>query len=180
MRWRELEQKIEERTKAIWLDEPEDLRRIRSGVVDSGAGSYGQWFTTILFAQSEVRGLCFNAATNVLIIAEDESYTLDQLKKLARVSFTARTGFLNYVGMHELGELFNEYLDLLDSIDSRDAFVRLTRALRQYGVRLHLWSEYSFPWDVGLHLQQLTPAVADRAAADVAEGPWQPVSYLLS
>jgi hypothetical protein len=47
-------------------------------------------------------------------------------------------------------------------------------------VRLHLWTEYSFPWNVGLHLQQLTPATADRAAADVAAGPWEPVEYLTS
>lgn len=180
MSWEAYERKLEECTRNIWLEEPEDLRRMRDGVVDSGAGSYGQWFTTILFAQSEVRGLCFYATSNVLILAEDESFTLDQLKHVARVSFTARVGFLNYVGMHELGDLYLEYLESLDSSDSREDFIRVTRALRTYGVRLHIWAEFCFPWDVGMQMQQVTPEELARVASDVEKGEWIAQPYLTS
>jgi len=178
MGWQELEARIRERTEAIWLEEPKDLRRLRNGVVDSGAGSYGQYFTTLLFAQSEVRGLCFNACTNILMLAQDESFSLDQLKKMARAHFTARVGFLNYVGLHELGTLFNEYFDLFDEIDSREAFVGLTGALKTYGVRLHLWTEHVFPWGLGVHLQQQTEEHVAELLAEVQAGPWTPVKYL--
>ena len=49
MTWQELEALFQEKTKAIWLNEPEDLERLRNGIIDSGAGSYGQVFTTLLF-----------------------------------------------------------------------------------------------------------------------------------
>ena len=70
-----LEQEILRRTEAIWLEEPRDLQRMVRGVVDSGAGAYGQCFTTLLFAQSEVRGLAYNATTAILNLSQDETST---------------------------------------------------------------------------------------------------------
>src|SRR5437879_3094192 len=131
--WQELERHIQARTQAIWLTEPEDLVRLRNGVIDSGAGSYGQVFTTLLFAQSEVRGLAYYAATAILNLAQDPSFTLEQLKKMARTHFAYRAGFLNYVGLHELGDLYQKYFALLDGLPDREAFVRLTQAIKSYG-----------------------------------------------
>lgn len=178
MTWEELEKLIEERTKAIWLTEPEDLERLRNGVIDSGAGSYGQVFTTLLFAQSEIRGLAYYASSAVLNLANDPSFTLDQLKKMAKAHFVYRAGFLNYVGLHELGGLYGKYFELLDGLDSREAFIRLTRAIKSYGARLHLWTEHVFPWGLGVHLAQRTPAEAARLQKQASRGPWIPVPYM--
>lgn len=172
--------KIKEATEGIWLEEPEDLRRIRLGIVDSEAGSYGQWFTTILFAQSEVRGLCYNATTHVLGVSDDESFTLDQLKKVARINFEGRVGFLNYVGLRELCGLYNEFLDLLNVISDRKLLLDLLNALRVYGVRYHMWAEYSFPWEVGMNLQQRTRPILSEAQAHLDRGPWEHQPYLLA
>src|SRR5438034_4085070 len=124
MKWEELEKLIRQKTQGIWMTEPEDLVRLRNGVVDSGAGSYGQAFPTLLFAQSELRGLAYYATTAILRLAQDESFTLEQLKKMAKAHFSYRAGFLNYVGLHELGDLYQKYFALLDGLPSRQAFIR--------------------------------------------------------
>jgi hypothetical protein len=47
-----------------------------------------------------VRGL---AASHILTLSADETFTLDMLKKMTRTHFAGRSGFLNYIGVHELG-----------------------------------------------------------------------------
>jgi hypothetical protein len=173
-----LERRIRECTERIWLHEPEDLTRLCAGIVDSGAGSKRQYFTTLLFAQSEVRGLTYNASVELLQLADDPAFALPELKKIAKVLFTARAGFLNYVGMHELGGLFQEYLEVIDVVEDRETFVRLSNALRTYGVRVHLWTEQCFPWEVGAHMVQVSDSDARWLADQTAAGPWIPVPYL--
>jgi hypothetical protein len=175
---RDLIGRIHERTKAIWLTEPEDLQRLRNGVIDSGAGSYGQVFTTLLFAQSEIRGLAYYASTAILNLARDQSFTLEQLKKMARAHFVYRAGFLNYVGLHELGSLYQEYFAVLDRLETREEFIELTQAIKSYGARLHLWTEHVFPWGLGAHMAQRTAAEARQLLADISRGPWKPVPYM--
>ena len=51
---------VEAKSDAIWMEELQDVRRLRLGVVRSGAGTNGQLFNALLFAQSEVRGLTIN------------------------------------------------------------------------------------------------------------------------
>ncbi len=178
MTWQELEALIKERTKAIWLTEPDDLVRLRNGVIDSGAGSYGQVFTTLLFAQSEIRGLAYYATTAILNLAQDPSFTLEHLKKMAKAHFVYRAGFLNYVGLHELGDLYQKYFALLDELPDRESFIRLTQAIKGYGARLHLWTEHVFPWGLGAHLTQKTQAEAQTVLDQAARGPWTPVPYM--
>lgn len=146
--------------------------------MDSGAGSYGSVFTTLLFAQSEIRGLAYYASTAVLNLARDSSFSLEQLKKMARAHFAYRAGFLNYVGLHELGGLYQEYFALLDGLPDREAFVRLTQAIKSYGARLHLWTEHVFPWGLGAHLVQQSPAGAKTVLDQVSRGRWKPVPYM--
>lgn len=177
MTLQEVEAFIRERTEAIWLEEPIDLIRIRHGVIDSGAGTYGQVFTTLLFGQSELRGVAFYATTAVLKLAQDESFSLEQLKKMATAHFAYRAGFLNYVGLHELGDLFLKYFSVFDQITTRDQFVSLTEAIHSYGARLHLWAEQVFPWHLGMHMHQRSKAEAEQILAHASVEPWARVAY---
>lgn len=177
MSWKDVESYINERTEAIWLEEPIDLERVRNGVIDSGAGTYGQVFTTLLFGQSELRGIAFYATTAVLKLAQDEDFSLDQLKKMARAHFAYRAGFLNYVGLHELGDLFQRYFAVLDEVPTREAFISLTQAIHSYGARLHLWAEHVFPWHLGLHMHQRTREEAARLLDHASAEPWVPIPY---
>lgn len=175
----ELLRDIEERTKAIWLDEPDDIRRLRLGISDGGAGTHGQIFSTLLFVQSELRGLTVNACHALLICADDPLFSLEVLKKSAQVHLSGRAGLLNYMGAHEFGTLFSRFLALLPAIESRDEFVSLLRALKTYGVRLHMWSLHIFPWNLGAHMHQIGAGEARQLLAEATRGPWSPIEYSL-
>jgi hypothetical protein len=177
MNWEEFVTEIEIKTEAIWMEEPHDLVRLRLGVVDSGAGTHGQLFHTLLFVQSEVRGLTINACQSILVCANNDMFTLDHLKIEARTHLTGRSGLLHYLGLHELGELFLRFLSGLDDVPSKEALIRILQALKTYGVRVHMWTLHSFPWHLGLSLQHRSMAEAQILQAELAKGPWSPVKY---
>ena len=52
--WKTLKQEIEAETQRIWLEEPLDLKKLRLGIIDNEAGSYGQYFTTWDFANGMI------------------------------------------------------------------------------------------------------------------------------
>lgn len=164
-------------TDEIWLDEPRDLAQLRGGIVDSGAGAYGQVLNVLLFAQSEVRGLAYNACTHLLALAQDETVEVAVLHKVAHAFFPGRAGFLNYIGLHDFGSAFQAYLRIVDSVTDRAQFVELTRALRTYGIRMHMWTEHVYPWNLGADLLATTAETHAWTGEALAHGPWTPVAY---
>jgi hypothetical protein len=46
----QLKKEIDEEIQAIWLKEPDEVKKLGMGLIDSGAGSYGQYFTTYFLA----------------------------------------------------------------------------------------------------------------------------------
>jgi len=169
---------IEAKTDAIWMEEPTDLVRLRSGIVDSGAGSYDHVFMTLLFVQSETRGVAMNACQAILTCAADEAFNLHQLKVAARAHMTGRSGLLDYMGLHELGGLFRIFLTALDDFRSKEDFVRGLQALKTYGVRMHMWTLWSFPWHVGMSLRRISAADAEVLHVDAANARWKNTSYM--
>lgn len=178
MNWDDFIAEVIAKTDAIWMEEPSDLRRLRSGIVDSGAGTYGQTFMALLFVQSETRGLAMNACQALLVCANNEAFTIEQLKIEARAHLTGRSGLLNYMGAYELGELFMRFLGALDSIESKETFVRVLRALKTYGVRMHMWTLWSFPWHLGMSLSRVTAESAEALRTSAAATQWVPTSYM--
>lgn len=164
-------------TEDMWLDEPRDLVFLRGGVVDSGAGSYGAVLNVLLFAQSEVRGLAYNACTHLLAMANDDDVDLVTLKKVAAAFLPGRAGFLNYIGLHDFGTAFQTYLRIIPSIDERSRFIEVTRALRTYGLKMHMWTEHVFPWSLGTEMVAATTQTHEWFTHALDRGPWAPVAY---
>src|SRR4051812_36219827 len=106
MDWDGFIREIETKTDAIWMEMPDDLRRLDLGIVDSGAGTHGALLNTIWFVQSEVRGLTINACQAILICAAQDIFSIEHLKAEARAHLSGRSGLLHYLGLHELGDLF--------------------------------------------------------------------------
>jgi len=168
---------VEAKTEAVWMEEPQDVMRLRLGVVRSGAGTHGQLLNTLLFAQSEVRGLPVNACQAILVSAASELFTLAHLKLEARAHLSGRSGLLHYLGLHELGELFLRFLTHLDDLTAKEEFVRVLRALKTYGARVHMWTLHSFPWHLGLSMQHRSPTEVAAMSAELAEADWSPIRY---
>src|SRR5262245_36565012 len=50
--WREVKAEIERQIDRIWISEPDEIRKIRWGVIDSGAGSGGQSFSVLVHLEA--------------------------------------------------------------------------------------------------------------------------------
>src|SRR4030042_1087182 len=128
-----LRQEIDAEIKRIWLEEPEEVRKIFAGFIDSGAGSYGQYFTTVVFMAGEVRALGLLVFTGCLRARDDPDFDLGQIRKLSQMLVPVCAEFLGYCGLTKVWDFSRRYLDLVDKIESRDELRGLVRFLGFYG-----------------------------------------------
>jgi hypothetical protein len=150
MDWKAVRDKIEEETNRIQYSPPDEvLKMFRFGIIDSGAGSYGQYFTTMVFAEGDCRALAFYNANNLLIVAEEKSFSLDHLKTLARLYLPLGPEFLAFCGLKKIHEFTKDVLNALDSVNSKEDYKELINALNTYAAVLHGWIHHYFPWNIG-------------------------------
>jgi hypothetical protein len=144
-----LRREVEAETKRIWLDEPDEVRRLRLGLIDSGAGSYGQYFSTLVFVDGEVRALGYLCYTGILKVLDDPDFDLRHVRKVARTFVPVCAEFLGYSGLGKVWEFSRRFLDVVEHEDSRERLRDLVRALALYVNRMHGWLHFYFPWGLG-------------------------------
>jgi len=150
MDWKAVQNKIEKETEKIQYTPPEEVLKIfHYGIIDSGAGSYGQYFTTMVFAEGDCRALAFYNANNLLIIAEEESFTLEHLKIMARLYLPLGSEFLGYCGLEKIWKFTQDVLGALDTLTTKDDYKELINALNTYVAVVHGWIHHYFPWNIG-------------------------------
>ena len=142
-------QEIEMETERIWLDEPEEVKKLRMGFIDSGAGSYGQYFTTLVFVDGEVRALGYLCFTTILDAINDPDFDLGQIRKLAKMLVPVCAGFLGYCGLTKLWDFSRRFMELTDKVESPDELKGIVRSLVLYVNRMHGWLHFYFPWGLG-------------------------------
>ena len=82
----------------------EVLKIFHYQIIDSRAGSYNQNFTTMVFAEGDCRALAFYNANNLLLVAEEESFSLEHMKIMARLYLPVGSEFLGYCGLKKVWE----------------------------------------------------------------------------
>ncbi len=146
---RQLKKEIDKEVRAIWLDEPEDIKKLRLGVIDSGAGSYGQYFSTYMFADGEVRALGYMSLTTLFHAINDPAFELSHIYKLSRMLLPVCGEYLGYSGLNTLWDFVRRYLEVMEKTDSRDELKGLIESLVHYVNRLHGWIHFYAPWGLG-------------------------------
>jgi hypothetical protein len=150
MEWKDVVQKIENETTAIQYTPPTEVLKIfHYGIIDSEAGSYGQYFTTMVFAEGDCRALAFYNANNLLIVAEETRFDLEHLKTLARLYLPLGSEFLGYCGLKKIWEYTQDVLGSLDTLKTIDEYKELINALNTYVAVVHGWIHHYFPWNIG-------------------------------
>jgi hypothetical protein len=147
---------VEKEIDRIWLEEPEELLKMRMGFIDSGAGSYGQYFTTLVFADGEVRALGYICFTGIQNAIEDSNFDLKHIQSLSKILVPVCAEFLGYCGLNKIWEFSRKYLDIVSRAESKDGLKELVRSLALYVNRMHGWIHYYFPWGVGSQYRQKT------------------------
>lgn len=146
----EFKTEIESEIKKIWLEEPVELKKIRLGYIDSRAGSYGQYFSTYVFVDGEIRALGYLCYSTLLKMVDDPKFDLYHLKEVARGLLPVCAEFLGYCGLKKVWEFTKTFLEMIDTIDDRKDFKDLVRSLTLYANRLHGWVHFYFPWGLGV------------------------------
>ena len=150
MDWKAVRDKINGETERIQFTPPDEVLKIfRYGIIDSQAGSYDQYFTTMIFAEGDCRALAFYNANNLLIVAEEESFTLDHLRIMARLYLPLGSEFLGYCGLKKIWEYTQDVLGALDTLKTKEDCKELINALNTYVAVVHGWIHHYFPWNIG-------------------------------
>lgn len=157
-----LKAEVNKEVEAIWLNEPIEIKKLRHGYIDSGAGSYGQYFTTFVFADGEVRALGYLCLTTIQTFIGDDDFSLPQIRKAAKNLLTVCGEYLNYSGFQKIWDFVSRFMSILDRAESKEGLYELASALTLYVNRMHGWLHFYFPWSLGAHMKIAT-------AADVAE-----------
>ncbi|MBI1982325.1 MAG: hypothetical protein HYS68_01955 [Candidatus Levybacteria bacterium] len=149
----DLVNRIYDECEFIWMTPPKDLMNIHKGKIKSEAGSYNQYFSTMVFVNGEVRQLGYNAFGGLLKSFSNQKISLRVAKELPQPFSEVAAGFLGYCGLEKLNQFTQEALIFSKKARSKKELTQLYNALCIYANRLHGWSLHYFPWKHGKNYQ---------------------------
>lgn len=148
MNWKEAIDKFEERRLAIWENMPQDVYDLSQGIVPGDTNVYGQYVTTMLYADSEMRTLCDEILFYMIETAKEEDTELHTIVRFAKNILDYKEKFFVFTGVPMASELLRMYLEALDSLETKEQFVDLSNAALKYFNRHHMWVDLIIPWGV--------------------------------
>ena len=163
MNWKETTDIINREAEAIrFTPEKEITRLYKHQIVPSGMGTAGQAFTTMVFAQGDLRCLNSYGVLCMARLVDDPTFTLEQMKRMFRELVPLSAEFLYTCGLEKVWKLSRLALEALDTCETKADFKELVDALAFYLSVLNGWSLILFPWYIG----ELFP---QKKAEDVRE-----------
>ncbi len=136
-------------TQRIWVDPPEELLDIHAGHIKSGAGSRGQYFTTMLFVNGEQRPFGYGAIGGLIKSCFNNDVSVDALKQIAGNFIKVPAEFLGYCGLDKQWDFTQRTIQALKDVNTKEDFVTLMSALGLYANTLNGWNLHYFPWAHG-------------------------------
>ncbi|CAH1660897.1 MAG: hypothetical protein KF735_22530 [Chelatococcus sp.] len=159
--WREAKAIIEKEIDRVWFDEPEEIQKIRWGVIDSGAGSGEQSFSVLVHLEAYMMLVGADVMYRLLKISRYEDTELATLNRMTREFLTGTFNVFEFMtdlgltNMHQIGQM---YSDTLDTLKTKDEYVELTGAMMTYVIRMHRWIHFIFPWNLGVAFPHRKPS----------------------
>jgi hypothetical protein len=133
---------------AIQTEEPEDVRRLRTGDVPD-AGSFDQYFSVWVASYGLVRDFVVNTLYPV------HGALAERGLETARVVYsTVGTTYhfsLRYHGYAQLSGFAQQFHELLEETDDAAAVEEVLEQLLRFGNTTYAWSHQAFPWYLGMH-----------------------------
>lgn len=174
----ELQAEITEETDRIWMEEPDEVRRMRLGIFPTESGTEGQYFTNMVFINGDMRALSTWITPGVILRAlADDKFTLEQVKNLFEWTNLVSVDFLAFTGFVKFAEFAHRIVGVFDQIDTKVELESLLKAWYAYANRMYLWVHHMFPWALGTafpkpsldDLEFMSAAARDREAIEYFE-----------
>lgn len=140
---------IHKEVERIWIKPPEDVINVNTGKIKSKAGSYNQYFSTIVFVNGEERHLGYNALGGLLRSCKTSDIDIKPLKQITPNFIYTPAEFLGYAGLEKLWNFVKRTLESLDLVETKEEYFSLISMLALYANRLNGWNLHYFPWKHG-------------------------------
>jgi len=150
----DIKNKIVENRKTIWMEMPDEVKRISVGDVARGTSVYGQYLTVLLFASSEMRTLSDEILWGLRESARSDDIDMKGLLVVSKQLLIYKMQFLDFVGLTESSALLNDYIESLDGLADKRQFIELTDEMLTYVNRAHMWVDLVIPWGVTMGFQK--------------------------
>jgi len=140
---------LDEERRAIWLDPPDEVRQIMRGEIPRGTGSKGQYLSTLIFAENELRTMTDEILWYMWELAAVKGgVDLASLKSLTATLVDYKGHMFDYVGLPRTAGFVARYVEgVAECADLRE-FCDLTGAALSYLNRVHGWVDILFPWQI--------------------------------
>jgi len=148
-KWKILQEKIENATHEIWLEENDELKKTHLGLLPHKPGTYNQYFSTIDHANGMIRDFA-NIMYQILVSFRNPDFDLKAAKILCKNVHPGYIDYLRYSGYVTWGSFDKEFLSLLDEIDNKDDLIELYGTYLKYINKLTAWAYHYFPWELGV------------------------------
>lgn len=171
--WKETKEFIEQCTQSIWMDEPDDIKLIRWGIIQGGAGTGQQYFTCMVLLETYTLMLGQRLLYPFLMMSEKAEFSVDMLKSTTKAMICSNfhpTEFLADLGLSQMHEVGEQYFSALDSVSTKEEYAQLTGAFCTYCNRMHRWIHAIFPWNIGLGAFPQRDWAEMQRVAEIAQG----------
>jgi hypothetical protein len=130
---------------------------MKLGIFESGAGSYGQYFSNLVFVNGDMRAVSTWITPAVILRAfDDDRFSLDQCKDLFAWTNLVNVDFLAYCGFTRFGDFVHRIVDAFDEITTKEELGRVLEEWYAYANRMYLWVHHTFPWGLGTAFPKLS------------------------
>lgn len=166
--WRQAKAEIERQIDHIWLSEPDEIQKIRWGVIESGAGTGKQSFTVLVHLEAYLMLVGADVMYRFLKVSQYPDVELSTIVKMTKEFLVGTFNvfeFMTDLGLTKMHDMGQTYADALDQLSNKEEYVELTGAMMTYVIRMHRWIHFIFPWNLGVAFPHRTPAELASIAA---------------
>ena len=146
----ELKAEIDAQVASTVLEPDRDVKDlVRSNMSTLGCGypQDNQIFTTWIYGTADC-GYITDWCYFLIELANDKSYTMEELCRIARFWFIQPSHFAEYAGLRKQYYFTKEIDKIMDTLD-REQFVQLLSSFRAYIANINVWVFQYFPWGIG-------------------------------
>ena len=165
--WKILKSEIEEQI-ALTSNEPDQdtLDVFKYSIAKLGADipHDDQIFSTWFYGAPDVTYAMDWIYVLIELANDGESYTMEQLHKLAKYWFVHPSHFGEYCGMFKQYEFTRRIDEMMDTLD-REAYIELLSTFRSYIMNVNAWIYQYWPWGVTYAMPRKDRAYYEKGLA---------------
>ena len=151
--WKNVKNKIKTTLDQIYLDMPLEVKKLKAGILPYNAGHNRQYLSALESLMMTLMGWCFYATPTIMQTLNDQTFTLEQCKKLIILNNRNPARYTGYIAYPMVWDLWLEVEASLPGIKNKEELKELIVPWLFFVNRMHFWNVQVFPWHLAKHLE---------------------------